>query len=132
MPRVLWRLQHGRPCVEVTLTLGADGQPLTRTLLADTGAGAQRSPFELILDEEDCLLAGGSPFASVTLGGAYVGSFLTDVLRVRLPALGFDRKLKVVGVASVLAGFDGIACFGFLNRFGYGNFGDAGQFGLEC
>jgi len=28
-------------------------------------------------------------------------------------------------------GFDGTACFGFLNRFTYGNFGDPGQFGLE-
>jgi hypothetical protein len=28
--------------------------------------------------------------------------------------------------------FDGIACFRFLNRFTYGNFGDPGQFGLEC
>ena len=25
-----------------------------------------------------------------------------------------------------------IACFGFLNRFTYGNFGDPSQFGLEC
>jgi hypothetical protein len=28
--------------------------------------------------------------------------------------------------------FDGIACFRFLNRFTYGNFGDPNQFGLEC
>lgn len=131
MPRVLWQLQHGRPRIEVTITLGAGGQPVTRTLLADTGAGSQRSPFELVLDEEDCLLAGGFPFESVTLGGAYSGSFPTYVLRVQLPALGFDQKLKVVGVPSVPAGLDGIACFGFLNRFGYGNFGDPEQFGLE-
>jgi hypothetical protein len=26
---------------------------------------------------------------------------------------------------------DGIACFGFLNRFHYGNFGDSALFGLE-
>jgi hypothetical protein len=37
-----------------------------------------------------------------------------------------------VGVRSVPAGFDGIACFAFLDRFTYGNFGDPGQFGLEC
>lgn len=48
-----------------------------------------------------------------------------------MPALGFARKVRVVGVPSVPAGFDGIACFGFLNRFHYGNFGDPGQFGLE-
>ena len=29
------------------------------------------------------------------------------------------------------AGFDGIACFGFLNLFTYGNFGDPALFGLE-
>jgi hypothetical protein len=28
-------------------------------------------------------------------------------------------------------GFDGIACFRFLNRFTYGNFGAATHFGLE-
>jgi hypothetical protein len=28
-------------------------------------------------------------------------------------------------------GFGGIACFRFLNRFTYGNFGDPNQFGLE-
>ena len=28
-------------------------------------------------------------------------------------------------------GLDGLACFRFLNRFSYGNFGDPGQFGLE-
>ena len=39
MPRVLWPLQHGRPCVQVVLTLAQGSQPLPRTLLADTGAG---------------------------------------------------------------------------------------------
>jgi len=29
-------------------------------------------------------------------------------------------------------GFNGLACFGFVNRFTYGNFGDPSQFGLEC
>jgi hypothetical protein len=50
---------------------------------------------------------------------------------VQLPALGFAQHLRVVGVPSVPAGFDGLACFGFLNRFQYGNFGDPGVFGLE-
>jgi hypothetical protein len=67
----------------------------------------------------------------VALGGAYVGSFPLYDLPVRLTAVGFDRPLRVVGVPSVPAGFDGIACFGFLNRFTYGNFGDPSQFGLE-
>ena len=53
MQRLLWRLHHGRPCVEVTLTLVAGGLPYARVLLADTGAGSRHGPFELILDEDD-------------------------------------------------------------------------------
>jgi hypothetical protein len=132
MPRVHWALRHGRPCVEVSLTLAADGQPFLRFLLADTGAGSRTAPFELILDEDDCLLCGGNPLQAITLGGAYAGFFPTYGLAVHLPALGFDQNLRAVGVPSVPAGFDGIACFGFLNRFTYSNFGDPRLFGLEC
>lgn len=131
MPHVQWPLHHGRPCIEVELTLGPGGQHLLRTLLADTGAGSQSSAFELILEEDDCLLCGGNPDSPIMLGGAYVGSFPTYDMRVRVPAIGFDQNLRAVGVPTVPAGFDGIACFAFLNRFTYGNFGDAGQFGLE-
>jgi len=131
MPRVLWTLQHGRPCVQVVLTLIAGGQPLVRTVLADTGAGSVRAGVDLILDEDDCLLC-GNPLKLTHLGGAYVGSYPIYGLPVRLPALGFDQPLSAVGVPSVPAGFDGIACFSFLNRFTYGNFGDPSQFGLEC
>ena len=56
MPRASWPLWHGRPGIQVVLTLAQTGQPLVRTLLA---------------------------------------------------------------------------CFAFLNRFTYGNFGDPSQFGLE-
>ena len=42
------------------------------------------------------------------------------------------RRLRVVAVPSVPRWFDGIACFSFLNRFTYGNFGDPARFGLEC
>jgi hypothetical protein len=132
MPRMDWPLRKSRPCVEIVLTLAPSGRPFPRTLLADTGAGSNQGVFDLILDENDCLLCGGIPGASVTLGGAYVGSFpLYDVV-VRVPPLGFAKNLRVVGVSSLLAGFDGIACFSFLNRFHYGNFGNAGLFGLEC
>ncbi|HEY7426973.1 MAG TPA: hypothetical protein VH682_22250 [Gemmataceae bacterium] len=103
-----------------------------RTLLADTGAGSRGSRFELILEENDCLLCGGIPYPSVTLGGAYSGRFPVYDLPVQLPALGFAQNLRAIGVPSVPAGFDGIAAFRFLNRFTYGNFGDPGQFGLEC
>jgi hypothetical protein len=131
MPRVQWALRHGRPCVEVILTLAANGQPFPRTLLADTGAGSQGRRWQLILLENDCLQCGGNPLQHITLGGAYQGAFPTYALAVRLPALGFDQILRAVAVPSVSAGFDGIACFGFLNGFTYGNFGDPTQFGLE-
>jgi hypothetical protein len=132
MPHVQWPLRHGQPCVQVILTLAPAGQPLVRTLLADTGAGSRTSRFELIVEENDCLLCGGIPYLSVQLGGAYVGLFPVYDLAVQLPTLGFAQNIPVVGAPSVPTGFDGIACFRFLNRFTYGNFGDPGQFGLEC
>jgi hypothetical protein len=107
------------------------GQAFLRTLLADTGAGSQNGSFDLILDENDCLLCGGYSYPSIILGGAYTGLFPVYELPVRLPALGFDHYLRAVAVPSVATGFDGIACFRFLNRFTYGNFGDPGQFVLE-
>lgn len=131
MARVQWPLRRGRPCVEVVLTLAQGGQPYSRTLLADTGAGSQNFRGDLILDEDDCLLCGGVPFPPMRLGGAYTGSFPVYELRVQIPALGFDDTVRAVGVSSTPAGFDGIACFRFLNRFTYGNFGDAGRFGLD-
>jgi len=66
------------------------------------------------------------------LHGAYSGHFPVYNIAAQLPALGFAQSLRTVGVPSVSKGFDGIACFRFLNRFTYGNFGDPGQFGLEC
>jgi len=131
MPRILWPLRRGRPCIEVVLTLIASGQPFVRTVLADTGAGSATAGVDLILNDADCLRC-GLPLKLLRLGRAYTGVFPTYDLSVRLPALGFNQKLRVVGVPSPPAGFDGIACFGFLNRFTYGNFGDPGQFGLEC
>ena len=131
MPRVLWPLQSGRPCIQIVLTLDPGGQPFPRSVLADTGAGSSKGNFDLILDEDDCLLCGGLPGSSVILGGAYVGSFPIYDLAVQLPGIGFTAHVRVVGVPSVPAGFDGIACFRFLNRFHYGNFGDPGSFGLE-
>jgi hypothetical protein len=131
MPREQWPLRSGRPCVKVILTLVAGGQPLLRTLLADTGAGSVNAGFDLILDEDDCLLC-GMPLRPILLRGAYAGSFPTYTLPIQLPAFGLNRDLCAVGVPAVPAGFDGIACFAFLNRFIYGNFGDPNQFGLEC
>lgn len=132
MPRVQWALRHDRPCVEVVLVLAADGQLFPRILLADTGAGSQSSTFQLVLEESDCVLCGGNPLAPINLGGSYTGSFPTYGVSVRVPGLGFDHNLRVVGVPSPPSDFDGIAWFNFLNRFTYGNFGDPSQFGLEC
>jgi hypothetical protein len=132
MPRVQWSLSRGRPVVEVFLTLTQTSQLLPRRLLADTGAGSLQAGFDLVLEERDCLLCGGYYDCSLKLGGAYAGVFPAYFLPVRLPAIAFQQNLRVIGVPSVPAGFDGIACFRFLNRFTYGNFGDPSQFGLEC
>ena len=103
MPTLQWPLRRGRPHVEVVLTLALGGQPLIRSLLADTGAGSQSSVFELILDEDDCLLCGGNPDQLVTLGGAFSGSFPAYLLFVQIPSLGFAQNVRVVGVPSVRA-----------------------------
>jgi hypothetical protein len=114
------------------LALVPDGQPQPRVLVADTGAGSQRAGFDLILEEDDCLLCGGIAISTGVLRGAYVGSYPIYVLKVQMPSLGFAHNLRAVGVPSVPAGFDGIAGFRFLNRFHYGNFGDPSLFGLEA
>ncbi len=132
MPRVLWPLRHGRPCVEAVLSPTAGGQPIALTLLADTGAGSRTASFEFILHQAQCLLCGALLGLSVTLAGAYAGTFPLYGVRIRLPALGFAQDIRAVGVPAVSPGFDGTACFGFLDRFTYGNFGDPNAFGLEC
>jgi hypothetical protein len=131
MPRVLWPLRHGRPIVRIVLTLEAGGQRISRELLADTGAGSRRADLDLILEEDDCLLCGGTPLMPVVLGGAFQGSFPRYRIKVWLPELAFVKSLSVVAVPSTADGFAGIACFRFLNRFHYGNFSDPAKFGLE-
>lgn len=128
MPRVTWPLTNGRPGIGVVLTLD-DGTEVDAELLADSGGGSIHSSFDLILPEADCLLCGGTASSTVTLEGAYKGTFPRYMLHIQIPALGFNRRLYF-GVPSV-EDFAGLACFRFLNRFGYGNFGDAARFGLE-
>jgi hypothetical protein len=48
-----------------------------------------------------------------------------------VPGLGSAQDVLVVGIAAPPVGFDGVACFRFLNQFTYDNFGDPLQFGLE-
>ncbi|MSQ94305.1 MAG: hypothetical protein EXR98_07085 [Gemmataceae bacterium] len=131
MARAQWPLQHGRPIIEIVLTLAQGAQKVTRRLLADTGAGAMHDPFDIVLDEVDCLMCGGKPSKMVPLGGSYSGTHPIYVIPIGIPSLGFRDSLFAVGVAAPPAGFDGIACFRFLNRFTYGNFGNANEFALE-
>lgn len=131
MPRAIWSSWRGRPIIEVNLMLAQGGQPIVRRLIADTGAGTSRSRFDVLLDEHDCLLCGAIPLKTVALGGAYVGSYPKYAVTVTIPVLGFREIVSAVGVPSAPLGFDGIACFRFLDQFNYGNFGRAGQFGLE-
>lgn len=131
MARAQWILLHGQPTIQVVLTLARGGQKATRTLLADTGAGTLHSAFDVLLDEDDCLQCGGKAAQRVRLGGAYSGSFSRYVIRVEIPQLSFAAPVFAVGIPNPPADFDGIACFRFLNRFTYGNFGNASEFALE-
>jgi hypothetical protein len=122
-------------CADAAHPLDTPAESAVRASCPDfgsNGAGSCLDPFELILDEGDCRLCGGILYPSLSLGGAYSGLFPVYDTVVRIPALGFAQRFSAVGVPSVPSGFDGIACFRFLNHFTYGNFGDPGQFGLEC
>jgi hypothetical protein len=44
--------------------------------------------------------------------------------------LDLSATVHAVGVPTAPPGLDGIACFRFLNRFTYGNFGNPNEFGL--
>ena len=129
MPPVQWPLRRRRPHIEVRLPVAKGTR--VRRLVADTGAGSDKAPFELVLLERDCIGSGGILAGQVSLGGAYAGWFNVYSVSVRIPKLSFRANLEVVGVSKAPEGFDGIACFRFLNRFHYGNFGDPDRFGLE-
>jgi hypothetical protein len=118
--------------VQLNLIPSQGSLPLARALLADSGAGSDRVVFDLLLLERDCLLCGANLLGGVRLGRAYTGVFSSYAITVEIPALGFAQNLRVVAVPSAPLGFDGIACFRFLNRFTYGNFGNPREFGLEC
>jgi hypothetical protein len=131
MPRAQWQLKKGRPVIEVVLTMALSGQKVVRTLLADTGAGNAHAHFELLLDENDCLLVGAWASNMLTLGGAYAGAYPVYLVPIEIPLLGFSGDLRTVGVPMPPKGLDGIAGFRFLNRFTYSNFGNPLEFGLE-
>lgn len=50
---------------------------------------------------------------------------------IEIPVLNFSARVLAAGVITTPSGFDGIACFRFLNQFTYGNFGNKSEFGLE-
>jgi hypothetical protein len=125
----LWPLRHDRPCIQVVLP--RPKRSVVRRLLADSGAGSRSSIVQLVLRERDCVPAVNELIGEVTLGGSYSGTYPVYLVEVRIPFLNFSDFVTVAGVSHVPDGFDGIACFKFLNRFHYGNFGDADIFGLE-
>jgi hypothetical protein len=129
MQRAHWALRKRRPHIEVVLSAGKAKRK--RRLIADTGGGSDEAPFELILLERDCKSLDGVLEGQVSLRGAFDGWFNVYSVAIRIPQLGFEDDVRVVAVASVPKGFDGIASFKFLNRFHYGNFGDRDSFGLE-
>ena len=131
MARQTWPLFRGRPSVEIVLTFAVGRRKAVRVLLADTGAGSNGAPFELVLDENDCVHCGGNPTKLVQLTGAFSGMYPVYGVRIQMPGIGFDDDVEVVGVRKLPAGIEGIACFRFLNRFTYGNFADRNLFGLE-
>ena len=133
MPRMCWSLRNDRPCIQVKLVMPNLTSTVTRTLLADIGAGPLHSPFELIFSESDCRQFGRQQTGSVSLGGAYRGIFPFYSVRIEISALSFGRRVTVVPVpdAQLPIGFNGIAVFRFINRFTYGNFGNPNQFCLE-
>jgi hypothetical protein len=131
MARAIWPLYHGRPNIEAILLSRSGTRSRTCNLLADTGGGSDQANFELVLDEYDCRAYGKRTTYTVQLVGKYSGTYSVYVVRVQIPQLLFDDRIRAVGVNSLTAGFSGIACFRFLNRFNYGNFSDPGQFGIE-
>ena len=127
-----WPLRVEQPVVVVRLT-DAFGLPHDRTLLADTGAGHDTAPFELVLSFTDCERFGNLRPSIVGISGAIEGIFPIFKMWVEVPQLEFRRKIAVVAVPhdQLPEGLDGIAAFRFLNSFTYGNFGNSAEFGLE-
>jgi hypothetical protein len=135
MSRVTWPLERNRPIVQVQLVDTASGHKVSRTLLADSGAGSLDALFELILSASNCQQYMGLRGSDdVALGGAIVGTYPIYTVQVEIPELTVARRVRVVAVPDTAcpAGLDGIACFRFLTSFTYGNFGDRHRFGLEA
>lgn len=133
MRRITWLLRRGQPHIEVMLREPVSGHLISRTVLADTGAGPRHSAITLILSESDCQHFARKLVGMVSLAGFISGWFQVYELEVEIPQLQFTGFANSAAVASnqLPLDLDGIACFAFLNRFTYGNFGSPNQFGLE-
>src|ERR1051325_8505899 len=106
MPHAHWPLSNHLPTIDILLAW-PNGQKMPRRLLADTGAGPANAPFELILDESDCMLSGGNVTGSVSLGGAYAGAYPVYLVVIEIPALAFAASVNDVGVPTVPPRLDG-------------------------
>jgi hypothetical protein len=126
-------LDQGRPVVEAAFVSAGQGR-LVRRLLADTGGGSLRAPFEVILGQTDAAQLPHLPAGSASVGGAFSGQYPTILVLAEVPGLSTLRGVfaLLVPPAQLPTGLDGIAGFRFLNAFHYGNFGDPGQFGIEA
>ena len=133
MPRTTWSLVRGRPVIEISL-VSPDGSQDSRLLLADTGAGSALAGMELVLSDADARRFSAGSAGTLRLGGAFSGEFPAHWFHASIPALAWaEFCLAVVIPGSLLPSeLQGIACFRFLNRFSYGNFGDPDRFGLEA
>lgn len=131
MPIASWELVRNRPAIRLSIVDPTTGRTHPRILLADTGAGTKSAPFEVLMDEDDCLLFADRPGEMFRLTGAYSGNFRAYFLLLRVDEFDLVREISAIGVEHTPAGFDGIAGFRFLRRFTYGNFGDADRFGLS-
>lgn len=129
MSPTIWSLRDRRPSIAITLARGKGRR--VRHLLADTGAGSDQSSFELLLSEKDCRESAIKVIGQTNLTGAYAGLFDVFAVVIRIPKLKFDDTIAAVGVPYLPYRFDGIACFKFLNRFHYGNFGDTESLDLS-
>src|SRR6266700_7684048 len=126
MASAAWPLVQGRPAIQLALMSPGSGRQTVRTLLADTGAGSAHSPLELILSEADCQQFSAGKAGTRHLRGAFRGDFPAFWGYASIPVLGFAGLSLAVSIpaSGLPRALQGIACFRFLNRFTYGNFGD--------
>lgn len=133
MPRQTWLLHRDVPVIEVQLFEHFTRSWISCVLLADTGAGPRFSPVEIVLSHGDIARFGMEESGSASVSGALQGRLQIYEVELQIPLLSVSRPVRALSApaSSLLMGLDGIAAFRFLNSFSFGNFGNAGEFGLE-